>query len=80
MPEEIRGAFKTVAAAFGIYADALGGIHMSLPLDTRSGHAGESGRGSEVARQREAHRGDREIEAWAKNNARGGKPMRGGCV
>ena len=29
VPEEIRGAFRTIAAAFGTYADVLGDIDMS---------------------------------------------------
>ena len=71
VPEEIRDAFKTVAAAFGTYADALGGVDMSpgaTPDPTTLAKLAKAAKSLDNAKLTAA---TAEIETWAKNNCTG---------
>lgn len=71
VPEEIRGAFKTVAAAFGIYADALGGIDMSPGATPDPGTLAKVAAAAKSLDNAKLTAATAEIEAWAKNNCTG---------
>jgi hypothetical protein len=68
VPEEIRDAFRTIAAAFGTYADVLG------DLDLKSGEAPDPETMQKLAEaaqkldNTELTAASAEIEAWAKEN------------
>jgi hypothetical protein len=71
VPEEIRDAFKTVAAAFGTYADALGGVDMSpgaTPDPETLAKLAQAAKSLDNAKLTAA---TAEIETWAKNNCTG---------
>ncbi len=59
VPEEIRDAFKTVAAAFATYAEVLGDIDLSSGGTARPRDAAEAGGSSGEAGRHEAHRRER---------------------
>ncbi len=71
VPEEIRGAFKTVAAAFGIYADALGGIDMSPGATPDPDTLAKVAAAAKSLDNAKLTAATAEIEAWAKNNCTG---------
>jgi hypothetical protein len=71
VPEEIRGAFKTVAAAFETYADVLKDVDLSsgaTPDPDTLAKLAEAAKSLDNAKLTAA---TTEIEAWAKENCTG---------
>ena len=71
VPEEIRGAFKTVAAAFGTYADALRDVDMSPGATPDPGTLAKSPTAAKSLDNTKLTAATAEIEAWAKKNCTG---------
>ena len=68
VPEEIRDPFKTVAAAFATYADALKDVDLTPGQTPDADDAGKDLGCSEQAQQHRAHGSERRDRAWATKN------------
>ena len=68
VPEEIRGAFRTIAAAFGTYADVLGDIDMSSGKAPDAKTMQKLAEAAQKLDNAKLTAASAEIEAWAKKN------------
>ena len=68
VPEEIRDAFKTVAAAFGEYADILKDVDLSAGETPDPDKLAEIAEAMQKLDNAELTAASAEIEAWAKKN------------
>ena len=71
VPEEIRDAFKTVAAAFATYAEVLGDIDLSSGATPDPETLQKLAEAAEKLDDAELTAASAEIEAWAKANCTG---------
>jgi hypothetical protein len=71
VPEEIRDAFKTVAAAFATYAEVLGDIDLSAGGTPDPDTLQKLAEAAEKLDDAKLTAASAEIEAWAKNNCSG---------
>jgi len=71
VPEEIRDAFKTVAAAFATYAEVLGDIDLSAGATPDPDTLQKLAEAAEKLDDAELTAASSEIEAWAKANCTG---------
>ncbi len=71
VPEEIRDAFKTVAAAFATYAEVLGDIDLSSGETPDPDTLQKLAEAAQKLDDTELTAASAEIEAWAKNNCTG---------
>lgn len=72
VPEEIRDAFKTVAAAFGEYADILEDVDLSAGETPDPDKLAEIAEAMQKLDNTELTAASAEIEAWAKKNCSAG--------
>jgi hypothetical protein len=68
VPEEIRDAFRTIAAAFGTYADVLGDIDMSSGKTPDAKTLQKLAEAAQKLDNTKLTAASAEIEAWAKKN------------
>ena len=68
VPEEIRDAFRTIAAAFGTYADVLGDIDMSSGKTPDAKTLQKLAEAAKSLDNTKLTAASAEIEAWAKKN------------
>jgi hypothetical protein len=71
VPEEIRGAFKTVAAAFETYADVLKDVDLSSGATPDPNTLAKLARAAKSLDNTKLTAATTEIEAWAKENCTG---------
>ena len=71
VPEEIRDAFKTVAAAFATYAEVLGDLDLSAGGTADPENLQKLAEAAEKLDDTKLTAASAEIEAWAKNNCTG---------
>jgi hypothetical protein len=72
VPEEIRGAFRTIAAAFGTYADVLGDIDMSSGKAPDAKTMQKLAEAAQKLDNTKLTAASAQIEAWAKKNCSAG--------
>ena len=68
VPEEIRDAFRTIAAAFGTYADVLGDLDLSSGKTPDAKTMQKLAEAAQKLDNTELTAASAEIEAWAKKN------------
>ena len=68
VPEEIRDAFKTIAAAFGTYADVLGDLDLSSGKTPDAATLQKLAEAAQTLDNTKLTAASAEIEAWAKEN------------
>jgi len=68
VPEEIRDAFRTIAAAFGTYADALGDLDLSSGKTPDPETMQKLAEAAQKLDNTKLTAASAEIEAWAKEN------------
>jgi hypothetical protein len=68
VPEEIRDAFKTIAAAFGTYADVLGDVDLSSGKTLDPEALQKLAEAAQTLDNTKLTAASAEIEAWAKEN------------
>jgi hypothetical protein len=71
VPEEIRDAFRTIAAAFGTYADVLGDVDLSSGKTPDPETLQKLAEAAQSLDNTELTAASAEIEAWAKENCTG---------
>ena len=72
VPEEIRDAFRTIAAAFGTYADVLGDLDLSSGKTPDAKTMQKLAEAAQKLDNTELTAASAEIEAWAKKNCNTG--------
>jgi hypothetical protein len=68
VPEEIRDSFRTIAAAFGTYADVLGDIDMSSGKTPDAKTLQKLAEAAQKLDNRKLTAASAQIEEWAKKN------------